>query len=192
MTVVDVEEIRRAYARGIEIFGRCPATRADVLELGEELRGYVDMLLPEATTIAPRMRGEARYAAVHFLSRAREILAELDQVEPAPKEEAPLESRPPMRDRDTVFELALLCRTALSVVTRPGPLGAPAGLRELQEAIDRRVCGACWEPIEDGAPVEMKTFMSEAGAGIRGYVHAELCAPRRPALITVPAQPSPA
>lgn len=189
MKTLDPEAVRDAYNAGLSVFGGCPATRAEVLELRTELREYVDVLLPEATATAPRMRGEYRACAVHFLTRAREVLEELDKRPAVTEMEAPLDARPPVRDRDTVFELASLCRTALSVVTRPGPLGAPMGLEEIQDAVARRVCGACWMPIGDEEPVEHKTFTSDAGAAIRGYVHGELCTPRRPLLTTVPVQP---
>jgi len=185
---VDVEEVRHAYNAGLSVFGGCPAKRSEVLELGEQLRGYVDVLLKEATATAPRMRGELRACALHFLTRARQILEELDE-RPAPMTEAPLDAAAPMRDRDEVFELAAVCRTALTVVMQPGPLGEPTGLAEVQEAIHRRVCGACLLPIADGEPVERKSYASDSGASIRGYVHARLCTPRQPLLMTVPPQP---
>ncbi|MFM9812588.1 hypothetical protein ACKI16_29260 [Streptomyces scabiei] len=189
MTTVDVEDIERAYNAGVVVFMRAPETRAGVLQLSEELRGYVDLLMPEATAVTPRMRGEARLSAVHFLTRARQILAELD--DPAqPVREGPLDGPPLLGDRELVFELACLCRTALTVVRRPGPLGQATGLREIEEAVNRRVCGACWLPIADGEPTERKVFLSEAGPGIRGFVHAELCVPRRPLLVSVPVQPT--
>lgn len=188
----DVEDIRGAYVRGLEIFVRCPETRADVLRLSEELRGYIGILMPEATATAPRMRGEKREAVVRFLAHAREILAELEDAGVPTPEEAPLDGPPWMRDRDTAFELAALCRTAVSVITMPGPLGEATGLREIEDAIARVVCGACLKPIEAGEPTERKLFLSEAGPAVHGFVHALLCLPRRPLLVSVPAQPSPA
>lgn len=192
MKTIDPEAIRDAYNVGLSVFGGCPTTRGEVLELRTELRGYLDVLLPEATATAPRMRGEFRLCAIHFLTRTREVLGEIDERPALTEQEAPLDGRPPMWERDIVFELASLCRTALSVVTRPGPLGDPVGLEELQRAVARRVCGACWLPIGDEEPVERKLFTSDTSAVIRGYVHSLLCPPRRPLLESVPAQPSPA
>lgn len=192
MKTIDPEDVRRAYNVGLSVFGGCPVTRAEVLELRAELRGYVDALLPEATATAPRMRGEYRLCAVHFLTRAREIIVELDERPEPVEEEAPLDARPPMRDRDTVFELASLARTALSVVTQPGPLGEPNGLEEIERAVNRRVCGACWQPLSEGELVEVREFESDSGAGIHGFVHSAPCTPRRPLLVAVPPQPSPA
>ncbi|MXM67091.1 hypothetical protein GR925_27595 [Streptomyces sp. HUCO-GS316] len=192
MSPVDVEDIERAYNAGLSVFGGCPVERSQVLELGEELRRYVDVLLPEATATAPRMRGEFRQCALHFLTRAHELLEQLDAAPQLSEEEAPLTERSPMRDRDKVFELASLCRTALSVVTRPGPLGEPAGLEEVERAVKRRVCGACWQPLTDGELVEIRVFDSDSGPGVHGFVHSPVCAPRRPLLRVVPRQPSPA
>lgn len=189
---VDVEDVRQAYNRGLEVFMRVPASRAGVLRLTEEVRGYLDVLMPEAMAVAPRMRGEKRDTAVHFLRHAREVLAELDAVAPLTEEDAPLDAPPPIKDRDRLFELSVLCRTALAVVVLPGPLGEPTGLEEIEEAVSRIVCGACWRPIAEGEPTERKRFMSEAGPSIHGYVHAVLCLPRRPLLLSVPVQPSPA
>lgn len=192
MKTIDPEDIRRAYNVGLSVFGGCPATRAEVLELRTELRGYVDALLPEATATAPRMRGEFRQTAVHFLTRAGEILDELEKRPEQTEEEAPLDARAPMRDRDNVFELASLCRAALSVVTRPGPLGEPTGLEEIERAVRRRVCGACWQPLSEGELVEIREFDSDSGPAIHGFVHSEPCTPRRPLLVAVPPQPTPA
>lgn len=192
MKTIDAEDIRRAYNVGLSVFGGCPSTRAEVLELRTELRGYVDALLPEATATAPRMRGEFRRSAVHFLTRAREVLGELEKVPEQTEEEAPLDARAPMRDRDLVFDLATLCRTALSVVTQPGPLGEPTGLEEIERAVKRRVCGACWQPISEGDLVEVREFDSDSAAAVHGFAHAEPCMPRRPLLMTVPPQPAPA
>lgn len=192
VTVVDVEDIRAAYDRGLTVFMKVPPTRAETLELSAELRRYLGVLMPELTAVTPRMRGDKREAAVHFLARAREILAELDGVTVLTEQEAPLTERPAMRDRDMAFELAVLCRTAVAVLTLPGPLGEPTGLKEIEEAVSRIVCGACWQVIGEEEPTERKLFMSESGPAIHGYVHAELCLPRRPVLMSVPVQPSPA
>ncbi|WP_329217992.1 hypothetical protein OG352_17460 [Streptomyces sp. NBC_01485] len=189
---IDADTIWSACRAADEIFGRCPEKRSAVLDLGKELRGYIDVLLPKVMVLAPRMRGEMRRVAIHALVRGRQVVAELDQAEPVPVEAAPLDGKPDMRDRDAAFEMAIVCRSYLSLVTRPGPLGEPIGMEEIEVAVKRRLCGACWRPIADGELVEVKVYTSDSGPDFHGFIHAEPCIPYRPVLVRVPVQPAPA
>lgn len=188
-TSVDIETIRTAYAAGLNIFTGRPVSRVGVLELRDELRRYVDVLMPETLAIIPRTRGTMRSASLHALKGGYQVLKQIDGQEPASEEEAPLGERTPMRDRDAVFELAILCRSFLTLVTQPGPLGDPVGVEEIQVALQRHVCGRCWQIIVEGDMVNVAVCPGDAIA-VHSFVHVE-CTPRRPALVRVPVQPGP-
>jgi hypothetical protein len=122
-STVGADTIRRTCDVGLNIFALCPFTRAEVLELNDKLRGYIELLLPDVRAAAPRTHGIYGEAAVHVLARGREVLAELDKQNRPPLDKGLLDGRPTIRDRDAVLDLAVLCRSYLSVVTWSGPLG---------------------------------------------------------------------
>jgi len=179
---VDVETIRTAYAAGLVIFIG-PKDRDSTLELRDELRRYVDMLMPEALVITPRMRGSMRSTALHTLRGGYRVLDQIDSQRSA------LEERSPGRVQDAVFDLATLCRSFLTLITQPGPLSEPIGVEEIQSALDRLVCGRCWQVIVEGDSVEVAQS-GDTGSGAPCFVHG-VCSPRRPVLVRVPAQPGP-
>ncbi|WP_409469706.1 DUF6415 family natural product biosynthesis protein [Streptomyces sp. HC307] len=127
------------------------------------LTGHVQLLIPEVTDIAARMRGITRSTAVHVIVRTHQLLDEGVDAYPAAQ-------------ACYVYDLATTARALLTLHENPGPLGPPTRRDEIEDAVRRRLCGACSQPIADGEGFERALFASEASGGVRGYLHTDSCA----------------
>ncbi|MGW0826658.1 DUF6415 family natural product biosynthesis protein [Streptomyces sp. NPDC002845] len=86
---IDADKIRETYTVGLDVWGiRPPATKKTTL-LRELLTGHVQLLLPEVTNLAARMRGHTRGTAVHVIVRAHHLLEEGPGPAPAANQSAP-------------------------------------------------------------------------------------------------------
>lgn len=158
---VDAPTIRETYD-GI-LRARYVPEGAELDKALATLKGHVQLLVPEVTVLAARMRGMLRSTAVHCLTWAYQL---------AEEEEEDLSAAPEVRVQD----LALVARALLALYEFSGPLGKPYRAKEVETAIRRRMCGMCMQPIEDGEPFERAVYQSEASGGIRGYRHTGSCA----------------
>ncbi|MFJ8364544.1 DUF6415 family natural product biosynthesis protein [Streptomyces sp. NPDC093984] len=157
---IDAQRVRETYDR--VLWGPSRPHDAELDKLQDLLTGHVQLLIPEVTEIAARMRGEWRRTAVHVLVRAHHLLENGPGNSPATK-------------ASHAYDLAISARALLALHQNPGPLGQPTGKGEIEEAVHRRVCGVCSEPIKPGQPYERADFEGEAGGAIRGYRHTEPC-----------------
>lgn len=155
---VDAQTIRAAYI-GVLWAPLHPKGR-QLDETCERLAGHVGLLIPEVMAVAARMRTGMRHQAVHCLVRAHQALA----VDPGAGQR-----------EGYVYDVATCARALLTLVEHPGPLGEPVGEDEIEQAVRRKICGDCCEPIEDGEGFEEAVFASEASGGIRGYRHTDSC-----------------
>lgn len=162
-TPVDAATIRQAYTDGLDVWGYCPPEPEKLTQLSETLIGHVQLLVPTLTEVAARMRGETRRTAVHVIVRAHHLT-----------EEGTGDSLTAQACH--VQDLAVIARALLVLYENPGPLGEPTRQAEIEEAVQRKVCGACWRPIADGEEYKRAVFASDAGPGIRGYLHTDSCA----------------
>ncbi|MGW3105286.1 DUF6415 family natural product biosynthesis protein [Streptomyces sp. NPDC001100] len=144
--------------------------------LKETLQGHVQLLAPEVRNLSPRMRGETRRTAVHILVRTSHLLKET--------------TGSPTAQLTETYDLAVTARALLTLYLHPGPLGSPTAEGEIAQQIRQRLCGACWQPIEDDEPYERRPFDSDSAGTIHGYVHAEPCVDRPSLLAPVPPQDS--
>ncbi|MFF5655179.1 DUF6415 family natural product biosynthesis protein [[Kitasatospora] papulosa] len=122
--------------------------------LCEELTGHTVRLIPEVMGLAARMLPDTRRLAVHCLVRAHQDLA-------ARQDHDRLDSY--------AYYLATSVRALLTLVENPGPLGAPAGEAEIEEAVRRKMCAGCCPPAEGSAAP------GRAASSIPGYRHADGC-----------------
>ncbi|MFF6801171.1 DUF6415 family natural product biosynthesis protein [Streptomyces sp. NPDC012616] len=160
-TEIDAATIRQSYGA---VLGTAGLPKGEVLNTAAGvLGGHVRLLVSELTGLAPRMRGEYRRTAVYVIVRAQHVLAERAG------------SSLVEQQRD-VFDLALLARSLLALWERPGPLGAAVDEGEIERAVERRICGACSQPISRGEGAEAAVFASEASGGLHGYLHTDSCA----------------
>ena len=160
---IDTETIRQAYMAGLDVWGYCPPEPEALALLRDQLTGHVQLLLPEITRVTARMRGEARTTAIHVIRRAHHRMEE------------PV-STVPLAQAWHVQDLAVIARALLILHENPGPLGPPIDEGEIEEAVQRKVCGACWQTITDGEGYKRQVFASDSGPGIRGYRHTYSCA----------------
>lgn len=160
---VDAQTIRETYTVGLEVWGTCPPELVKMKTLLGRLRGHVQLLVPEVTAVAARMRGEMRRTAIYVIVRAHHLLDEGAGKSPAPQ-------------ACHAQDLAVISRALLALFENPGPLGPPTGQDEIEEAVGRRVCGACSQPIVDGESFERALYASDSSGGIRGYLHTDSCA----------------
>ncbi|MDX3232578.1 DUF6415 family natural product biosynthesis protein [Streptomyces sp. ME19-01-6] len=100
---IDARTIQRTYQA--VLWGSGALTAEKRTELGDLLRGHIQLLLPEVAVYEPRMRGEYQRTTVHIITRARRLLGK--------------------KDAD-VWDLAVQCRALLTLYLHPGPL-EPAG-----------------------------------------------------------------
>ncbi|WP_033309248.1 DUF6415 family natural product biosynthesis protein [Streptomyces iakyrus] len=159
---IDAATIRQTYTDGLDVWGHCPPELKKPAQLRDRLIGHVQLLVPEVTDVAARMRGETRRVAVHVIVRAHHLIEEGAGNSPAAQ-------------ACSVQDLAVIARALLVLHENPGPLGPPTRRSEIEEAVRRKVCGACWQPIADGEGYERAVFASDSGAGIRGYLHTDSC-----------------
>ncbi|MEU0073515.1 DUF6415 family natural product biosynthesis protein [Streptomyces sp. NPDC006332] len=160
---VDAQTIRETYTVGLEVWGTCPPELVKMKILLGRLRGHVQLLVPEVTAIAARMRGEIRRTAIYVIVRAHHLLEESAGKSPATQ-------------ACHAQDLAVISRALLTLFENPGPLGPPTGQDEIEEAVGRRVCGACSQPIVDGESFERALYTSDSSGGIHGYLHTDTCA----------------
>ncbi|WP_262063048.1 DUF6415 family natural product biosynthesis protein [Streptomyces sp. STR69] len=166
---VDADTIQHTY-ESVLLSIRLPT--GDALgTLNETLQGHVQLLAPEVRNLSPRMRGETRRTAVHILVRTSHLLKET--------------TGSPTAQLPDTYDLAVTARGLLTLYLHPGPLGSPTAEDEIAEQIGQRLCGACWEPIEDDEPYERRPFDSDSAGAIHGYVHAEPCVDRPSLLVPV-------
>ncbi len=133
---VDAETIRRTYTTGLDGWGTYPPEPEATAGLRDRLTGHVQLLVPEVTDAAARMRGERWRVAVHVLVRAHHLL-----------EEGAGES--PAAQACYVRDLAVVARALLALHENPGPLGPPTREGEIEEAVRRRIRGACSQQTVD-------------------------------------------
>ncbi|MFM9582133.1 DUF6415 family natural product biosynthesis protein [Streptomyces caniscabiei] len=160
---VDAHTIRETYTVGLDVWGTCPPELVKLKTLLGRLRGHVQLLVPEVTAIAACMRGEMRHTAVYVIVRAHHLLEEgagKSQVAKACQAQ----------------DLAVISRALLTLFENPGPLGSSTGTSDIEEAVRRRICGACSQLIASGDSYEQVLFASEASGGIHGYRHTDCCA----------------
>lgn len=105
---VDAATILRTYEEVLWGWVTTPPIE-ECERVGLLLRGHVQLLLPELTAYAPRMRGEQQRTAVHVIVRTRRMLE--DGAGTAAQIEAPH-----LRDPATQ------CRALLTLYQHPGPL----------------------------------------------------------------------
>ncbi|MEV0634411.1 DUF6415 family natural product biosynthesis protein [Streptomyces sp. NPDC050619] len=156
---VDAQTIRATY-NGVLLAPSVPKGRQlDVT--CERLVGHVGLLIPEVMAVAARMRTSMRHMAVHCLVRAHQTLA----VDPGAGQR-----------EGYVYDMATCARALLTLVEHPGPLGEPVSEDEIEQAVRRKICGGCCEPIEDDEGFEEAVFAAAASGGIRVYRHTDSCA----------------
>ncbi|MFF7166904.1 DUF6415 family natural product biosynthesis protein [Streptomyces sp. NPDC008086] len=159
---VDAAMIRQAYTAGLEVWACCPQEPEQREQLRDRLIGHVQLLVPELTRSAARMRGEYRRCAVHVIVRAHHLIEEGAGDSPAAQ-------------ACHIQDLSVIARALLALYKNPGPLGPPTRRDEIEEAVLRKVCGACSQPIADGEGYERALFASDASGGMRGYLHTDSC-----------------
>ncbi|MGI5380742.1 DUF6415 family natural product biosynthesis protein [Streptomyces sp. CA-251387] len=164
---IDTATIRQAYTAGLDVWGYCPPEPEVWALLRDQLTGHVQLLLPEIKGVAARMRGETRLTAVHVIRRAHHGMEGMTGTSP-------------LAQSWHIQDLVVIARALLILYENPGPLGAPSDGGEIEEAVQRKVCGACWQKITNGEGYERAVFASGSGPGIRGYRHTDSCAPPSP------------
>ncbi|MFE4579384.1 DUF6415 family natural product biosynthesis protein [Streptomyces chartreusis] len=169
--------IRQAYTAGLEVWVCRPQEPEQWEELRDRLVGHVNLLVPELTGAAARMRGEYRLCAVHVIVRAHHLVEEGSGDSPAAR-------------ACHIQDLAVIARALLALYENPGPLGPPTHRDVIEEAVRRKLCGSCSQPIADGEGYERALFASDATGGLRGCRHTDDCddvaAERRRQLRAVP------
>ncbi|MET9812323.1 DUF6415 family natural product biosynthesis protein [Streptomyces sp. NPDC006355] len=160
---VDAQTIRETCTVGLEVWVICPPELVKMKTLLGRLRGHVQLLVPEVTAVVARMRGEMRRTAVYVIVRAHHLLEEGVGTSPAAQ-------------ACHAQDLAVISRALLTLFENPGPLGPPTGQDEIGEAVGRRVCGACSQPIVDGESFERALYASDSSGGLHGYLHTDSCA----------------
>ncbi|WP_031487617.1 DUF6415 family natural product biosynthesis protein [Streptomyces bicolor] len=177
---IDAEAIRQAYMAGLDVWGYSynPPKPEELAQLRDQLTEYAHLLFPEVKGLWPRMRSETRQAAFHALRHAHYRMQE------------PVTTNSVLAETWNIQDLAVVVRALLILYEKPGPLGAPIGRNEIEEALRQRECGSCLQPIADGEGYERAVYASDAGPCIRGYRHTDSCVPladeRRVQLRAVP------
>jgi hypothetical protein len=159
---IDAAAIRQSYGTAVQGTVRLPTGQA-LDEAARLLAGHVQLLTAEVTLLGPRMRREYRRTAVHLVVRAHHTLEERAGSSPVARQ-------------CRVFDLAILARSLLALWEQPGPLGPAVDEGEIEQALRRRICGACSQPISPGEGAESAVFATEASGGLHGYLHTDSCA----------------
>lgn len=96
---IDARTIQRTYQA--VLWGSGVLTAEKRTQLGDFLRGHIQLLLPEVAVYEPRMRGEYQRSTAHIITRTRRLLA---------------------KENTDVWDLAVQCRALLTLYLHPGPL----------------------------------------------------------------------
>ncbi|MEU6381851.1 DUF6415 family natural product biosynthesis protein [Streptomyces sp. NPDC046909] len=118
---VDADTIRKTCESALWI----PSlpTGEELETLTTQLRGHVQLLVPDVQDLAARMQGDMRRLAVHVLVRTQQLLGDGADTSPA----------------CDAYDLAVMARALLTLRQEPGPLGEPTGANEIAEEIRRRL-----------------------------------------------------
>ncbi|MER6789863.1 DUF6415 family natural product biosynthesis protein [Streptomyces sp. NPDC000658] len=157
---IDAAVIQRTYTA---VLSAGPLPTGEALDKTTAvLVEHIGLLVAEVSSLAVVMRRAYRRSACHVVVRARHILEE-----PAGPSQA-------ARQRHA-FDLALIARSLLILAEQPGPMGSAVDAEEVERVVQRRICGACLQPVEIGEGAEPVVFAAEASGGIRGYLHTDSC-----------------